>query len=81
MHGFLILIFFLVLVVVFYFIIFYVPHPPPLLLTLCILHRRHYFQIALGAGLGLIGYAALAGGDAWKEFIQYFKESKFVCFL
>jgi patatin-like phospholipase/acyl hydrolase len=41
----------------------------------------NYFQITLGAGVGLIVYAALAGGDAWKEFSQYFRASKFVCLL
>ncbi|XP_056171131.1 uncharacterized protein LOC115688833 isoform X2 [Syzygium oleosum] len=30
------------------------------------------------AGLGLITYAAFAGGDDWREFFQYFRESKFI---
>ncbi|KAK0589505.1 hypothetical protein LWI29_015205 [Acer saccharum] len=34
--------------------------------------------ISLAAGLGLIVYAALAGGDVWQEFYQYFRESKFI---
>ncbi|XP_006857755.2 uncharacterized protein LOC18447599 [Amborella trichopoda] len=33
--------------------------------------------LALG-GLGLIIYAGLASGDTWKEFYQYFRESKLV---
>jgi hypothetical protein len=53
----------------------------PLLLYYLKHYGDHYFQITLGAGLGLIGYAALAGGDAWKEFSQYFRTSKFVCLL
>ncbi|KAI9176631.1 hypothetical protein LWI28_005233 [Acer negundo] len=36
------------------------------------------FFISLAAGLGLIVYAALAGGDVWQEFYQYFRESKFI---
>ncbi|KAK4845089.1 hypothetical protein QYF36_000734 [Acer negundo] len=36
------------------------------------------YQISLAAGLGLIIYAALAGGDVWQEFYQYFRESKFI---
>ncbi|XP_078171300.1 uncharacterized protein LOC144565421 [Carex rostrata] len=60
------------------------PPPPPIeeeeisKWPLNILESRITAAIALGAGLGLIGYAALAGGDAWKEFFQYFKESKFI---
>ncbi|KAI3939319.1 hypothetical protein MKW98_022187 [Papaver atlanticum] len=34
--------------------------------------------ISVAAGLGLIIYAGLAGGDAWREFYQYFRESKFI---
>ncbi|XP_031385716.1 uncharacterized protein LOC116199491 [Punica granatum] len=29
-----------------------------------------------GGGLGLFGYAALANADVWKEFYQYFRESR-----
>lgn len=36
------------------------------------------YQILFIAGLGLIIYAGLASGDVWKEFYQYFRESKFV---
>lgn len=35
-------------------------------------------QISLAAGLGIIIYAGLASGDDWKEFYQYYRESKFV---
>lgn len=34
-------------------------------------------QISLAAGLGLIIFAGLANSD-WKEFYQYFRESRFV---
>lgn len=34
--------------------------------------------MSLAAGLGLMIYAGLANGDVWKEFFQYFRESKFV---
>ncbi|MCL7035389.1 hypothetical protein MKW94_022903 [Papaver nudicaule] len=34
--------------------------------------------ISVAAGLGLIVYAGLAGGDVWREFYQYFRESKFI---
>ncbi|XP_047333802.1 uncharacterized protein LOC124937562 [Impatiens glandulifera] len=34
--------------------------------------------ITLGAGLGLVIYAGLANGDGWKEFYQYFRQSKLV---
>ncbi|KAK9285022.1 hypothetical protein L1049_024204 [Liquidambar formosana] len=30
------------------------------------------------AGLGIIIYAGFANGDVWKEFFQYFRESKFI---
>lgn len=39
------------------------------------------YQISLAAGLGLILYAIFAGGDVWKEFLQYFRESKLVSVL
>lgn len=35
-------------------------------------------QISLAAGLGIIIYAGLASGDDWKEFYQYYRESKFI---
>lgn len=34
--------------------------------------------ISLIAGIGLIIYASLADGDAWREFYQYLRESKFI---
>ncbi|KAL2327177.1 hypothetical protein Fmac_020604 [Flemingia macrophylla] len=34
--------------------------------------------ISLAAGLAIITYAGLAGQDVWKEFFQYFRESKFI---
>ncbi|KAL2327175.1 hypothetical protein Fmac_020602 [Flemingia macrophylla] len=34
--------------------------------------------ISLAAGLAIITYAGLAGPDVWKEFFQYFRESKFI---
>ncbi|KDP29955.1 hypothetical protein JCGZ_18524 [Jatropha curcas] len=34
--------------------------------------------ISLAAGLGLFIYAGIANGDVWKEFYQYFRESKFI---
>lgn len=37
-------------------------------------------QITMAAGLGIIFYAGLSSGDVWKEFYQYFRESRFVSF-
>ncbi|KAJ4785498.1 transmembrane protein [Rhynchospora pubera] len=60
------------------------PPPPPIeeeeisRWPLNFLESRITAAITLGAGLGLIGYAAIAGGDTWKEFYQYFRESKFI---
>ncbi|KAK7393767.1 hypothetical protein VNO78_22331 [Psophocarpus tetragonolobus] len=34
--------------------------------------------ISLVAGVAIITYAGLAGQDVWKEFYQYFRESKFI---
>ncbi|KAB2022543.1 hypothetical protein ES319_D07G219200v1 [Gossypium barbadense] len=34
--------------------------------------------MALAAGIGLIIYAGLANADIWREFFQYFRESKFI---
>ncbi|WOK95236.1 hypothetical protein Cni_G03943 [Canna indica] len=34
--------------------------------------------ITVAAGLGLIIYAGFANGEVWKEFYQYFRESKFI---
>lgn len=35
----------------------------------------------MAAGLGLIAYAGLSNGDVWKEFYQYFRQSRFVSSL
>lgn len=35
-------------------------------------------QILLAAGTAIVIYAGIAGGADWKEFFQYFRESKFV---
>jgi hypothetical protein len=35
-------------------------------------------QVTFAVGLGLIIYAAKAGGADWQEFFQYARESKFV---
>lgn len=35
-------------------------------------------QISLAAGLGILVYAGMANWETWKEFYQYFRESKFV---
>lgn len=34
--------------------------------------------ISFAVGIGLFLYAGLANGDVWKEFYQYFRESKFI---
>ncbi|KAM3395134.1 hypothetical protein P3S68_004139 [Capsicum galapagoense] len=34
--------------------------------------------ITMVAGLGIIFYAGLSSGDVWKEFYQYFRESRFI---
>ncbi|KAJ4975996.1 hypothetical protein NE237_001102 [Protea cynaroides] len=34
--------------------------------------------VLFAAGLGIIAYAGLASVDVWKEFFQYFRESKFI---
>lgn len=55
-----------------------------------VLHFNHYLliidynslmsQLVFALGIGLIIYAGKAGGDDWKEFIRYFRESKFVSY-
>lgn len=32
----------------------------------------------MAAGIGLLAFAGLSNGDVWKEFYQYFRESRFV---
>ncbi|XP_057506622.1 uncharacterized protein LOC130789853 isoform X2 [Actinidia eriantha] len=60
------------------------PPPPPIEETeltrwpLNFLESKLTAGVSLAAGLGLIIYAGLANGDVWKEFYQYFRESKFI---
>ncbi|KAL7218424.1 hypothetical protein ACSBR2_011652 [Camellia fascicularis] len=60
------------------------PPPPPIEETefgkwpLNFLESKLTAGISLAAGLGIIIYAGLANGDVWKEFYQYFRESKFI---
>uniref|UniRef100_A0A5B7AG24 Cardiolipin synthase N-terminal domain-containing protein n=1 Tax=Davidia involucrata TaxID=16924 RepID=A0A5B7AG24_DAVIN len=60
------------------------PPPPPVEETelrrwpLNFLESKLTAGISLAAGLGIIIYAGLANGDVWKEFYQYFRESKFI---
>ncbi|KAM7495298.1 hypothetical protein LguiB_029907 [Lonicera macranthoides] len=60
------------------------PPPPPVEETelgkwpLSFLESKLTAGITVAAGLGLIVYAGLAGDDAWLEFYQYFRESKFI---
>ncbi|KAK3017271.1 hypothetical protein RJ639_007383 [Escallonia herrerae] len=44
----------------------------------CWADRIEEIDITIAAGLGLIVYAGLANADVWKEFYQYFRESKFI---
>ena len=43
--------------------------------------KQSGLQVLAASGLGLIAYAGLASGEDWKEFFQYFRQSKFVCQL
>ncbi|XP_075643654.1 uncharacterized protein LOC142614900 [Castanea sativa] len=60
------------------------PPPPPVEETeirrwpLNFLESKLTAGISLAAGLGIIVYAGLANWDDWKEFAQYFRESKFI---
>ncbi|KAK2986448.1 hypothetical protein RJ640_011886 [Escallonia rubra] len=60
------------------------PPPPPIEETeiskwpLSFMESKLTAGITIAAGLGLIVYAGLANGDVWKEFYQYFRESKFI---
>ncbi|PON87981.1 Cardiolipin synthase N-terminal [Trema orientale] len=60
------------------------PPPPPVEETelsrwpLNFLESKLTAGVSLAAGLGIITYAGLANGDDWKEFFQYFRESRFI---
>ncbi|KAK7273457.1 hypothetical protein RIF29_14507 [Crotalaria pallida] len=60
------------------------PPPPPVEETelktwpLNFVESKVTAMVSLAAGIALITYASLAGGDVWKEFYQYFRESKFI---
>ncbi|KAF3445285.1 hypothetical protein FNV43_RR14980 [Rhamnella rubrinervis] len=60
------------------------PPPPPVEETelsgwpLNFLESKLTAGISFAAGLGLIIYAGLASADVWKEFYQYFRESRFI---
>ncbi|KAJ0111347.1 hypothetical protein Patl1_01806 [Pistacia atlantica] len=60
------------------------PPPPPVEETelsrwpLNFLESKLTAGISFLAGLGLIIYAGLVSGDVWTEFVQYFRESKFI---
>ncbi|CAL5390831.1 unnamed protein product [Camellia sinensis] len=54
------------------------PPPPPIEETEFGKWPLNFLESKLTAGgLGIIIYAGLANGDVWKEFYQYFQESKF----
>ncbi|XP_023511914.1 uncharacterized protein LOC111776784 [Cucurbita pepo subsp. pepo] len=60
------------------------PPPPPVeedeleRWPLNFLESKFTAGITFAAGLGLLFYAGLAGESAWKEFYQYFRESRFI---
>ncbi|TVU06686.1 hypothetical protein EJB05_49910, partial [Eragrostis curvula] len=60
------------------------PPPPPIdedelgQWPLKFLESKLTAGVVLALGLGLIIYAGKASGDDWKEFIRYFRESRFV---
>ncbi|WMV38766.1 hypothetical protein MTR67_032151 [Solanum verrucosum] len=60
------------------------PPPPPVeetelqRLPLNLLESKLTAGITMAAGLGIIFYAGLSSGDVWKEFYQYFRESRFI---
>ncbi|KAG7989902.1 hypothetical protein I3843_03G260800 [Carya illinoinensis] len=60
------------------------PPPPPVEETeirrwpLNFLESKLTAAISLAAGLGILVYAGMANWETWKEFYQYFRESKFI---
>ncbi|TVU06495.1 hypothetical protein EJB05_49715, partial [Eragrostis curvula] len=60
------------------------PPPPPIdedelgQWPLKFLESKLTAGVVLALGLGLIIYAGKASGDDWKEFIRYFRESRFI---
>jgi len=60
------------------------PPPPPIdedeigQWPLKFLESKLTAGVVFALGIGLIIYAGKAGGDDWKEFIRYFRESKFI---
>ncbi|KAF0892005.1 hypothetical protein E2562_012485, partial [Oryza meyeriana var. granulata] len=60
------------------------PPPPPIdeeeigQWPLKFLESKLTAGVTFAVGLGLIIYAAKAGGEDWQEFIRYFRESKFI---
>ncbi|PAN34522.1 hypothetical protein PAHAL_6G154700 [Panicum hallii] len=60
------------------------PPPPPIdedeieRWPLKFLESKLTAGVVFALGIGLIIYAGKAGGDDWKEFIRYFRESKFI---
>ncbi|XP_022140723.1 uncharacterized protein LOC111011318 [Momordica charantia] len=60
------------------------PPPPPIeeddlkRWPLNFLESKFTAGITFAAGLGIIFYAGLAGESVWKEFYQYFRESRFI---
>ncbi|RDX88888.1 hypothetical protein CR513_29430, partial [Mucuna pruriens] len=66
-----------------YFVLWQPPAPPveeTQLKTwpLNFLESKVTATISLAAGVAIITYAGLAGQGVWKEFFQYFRESKFI---
>ncbi|KAF7814822.1 Cardiolipin synthase N-terminal [Senna tora] len=66
------------------YFVFWKPPPPPVEETelrtwpLNVLQSKVTAGILLAAGLAIFIYAGIAGGEVWKEFYQYFRESKFI---
>ncbi|CAK9315534.1 unnamed protein product [Citrullus colocynthis] len=60
------------------------PPPPPVeedqlkRWPLNFLESKFTAGITFAAGLGILFYAGLAGENVWKEFYQYFRESRFI---